>query len=59
MTWSKRMKHPSKLLNVGEEVEAVVSNVNPSDRRISLGLKQLDGQSLGISAREVPGGDRG
>ena len=41
MTWSKRMKHPSKLLTVHEEVEAVVLNVNPSDRRISLGLKQL------------------
>lgn len=41
MTWSKRMKHPSKMLNVQDEVEAVVLNVNPSDRRISLGLKQL------------------
>ncbi len=42
MTWSKRMKHPSKLLNVGQEVEAVVLNVNPGERRISLGLKQLE-----------------
>jgi small subunit ribosomal protein S1 len=42
MTWSKRMKHPSKLVNVGDQVEAVVLNVNPSDRRISLGLKQLE-----------------
>lgn len=41
MTWSKRMKHPSKIVNVGDEVEAVVLNVNPTDRRISLGLKQL------------------
>jgi small subunit ribosomal protein S1 len=41
MTWSKRMKHPSKLLNVNQEVEAVVLNVNPAERRISLGLKQL------------------
>jgi small subunit ribosomal protein S1 len=41
MTWSKRMKHPSKLVNVGDEVEAVVLNVNPTERRISLGLKQL------------------
>jgi small subunit ribosomal protein S1 len=42
MTWSKRMKHPSKLVNIGDQVEAVVLNVNPQERRISLGLKQLE-----------------
>ena len=42
MTWSKRMKHPSKLVNVGDQVSAVVLNVNPTERRISLGLKQLE-----------------
>ncbi len=42
MTWSKRMKHPSKLVNVADQVEAVVLNVNPTERRISLGLKQLE-----------------
>jgi small subunit ribosomal protein S1 len=42
MTWSKRMKHPSKLVSVGDQVEAVVLNVNPGERRISLGLKQLE-----------------
>jgi small subunit ribosomal protein S1 len=42
MTWSKRMKHPSKMLNVNQDVEAVVLNVNPQERRISLGLKQLE-----------------
>ena len=42
MTWSKRMKHPSKIVNVGQEVECVVLNVNPADRRISLGMKQLE-----------------
>ncbi|MDR3724694.1 MAG: 30S ribosomal protein S1 [Terracidiphilus sp.] len=41
MTWSKRLKHPSKLVKPGDEVETVVLNVNPSDRRISLGMKQL------------------
>src|ERR1700677_2610876 len=41
MTWSKRMKHPSKLVNVGDEVECVVLNVNPTERRISLGMRQL------------------
>jgi small subunit ribosomal protein S1 len=42
MTWSKRMKHPSKIVSVGQEVETVVLNVNPQERRISLGLKQLE-----------------
>jgi small subunit ribosomal protein S1 len=41
MTWSKRMKHPSKIVNIGDELETVVLNVNPTERRISLGLKQL------------------
>jgi len=41
MTWSKRMKHPSKLVKPGDEVETVVLSVNPADRRISLGMKQL------------------
>jgi small subunit ribosomal protein S1 len=41
MTWSKRMKHPSKLVNVGDQVECVVLNVNPDERRISLGMRQL------------------
>ncbi len=42
MTWSRRMKHPSKVVHVGDQVEAVVLEVNPRDRRISLGLKQLE-----------------
>ena len=42
MTWSKRMKHPSQIVTVGQEVECVVLNVNPADRRISLGMKQLE-----------------
>jgi small subunit ribosomal protein S1 len=42
MTWSKRVKHPSKLVNVNDQVETVVLNVNPTERRISLGLKQLE-----------------
>ena len=42
MTWSKRMKHPSKIVKPADEVETVVLNVNPAERRISLGLKQLE-----------------
>jgi small subunit ribosomal protein S1 len=41
MTWSKRLKHPSKLLSIGQEVEAVVLDADPNSRRISLGLKQV------------------
>jgi small subunit ribosomal protein S1 len=41
MTWSKRMKHPSKMVKPGDEVETVILAVNPNDRRISLGMKQL------------------
>jgi small subunit ribosomal protein S1 len=41
MTWSKRMKHPSKLVKPGDDVETVILAVNPADRRISLGMKQL------------------
>jgi small subunit ribosomal protein S1 len=41
MTWSKRMKHPTKIAKPSDEVDVVVLAVNPSDRRISLGMKQL------------------
>ena len=41
MTWSKRMKHPSKLVNVNDEVDCVILSVNPTERRISLGMRQL------------------
>src|SRR5437867_5860869 len=40
MSWSKRVKHPSKLLQVGQDVESVVLEVDMDNRRISLGLKQ-------------------
>jgi small subunit ribosomal protein S1 len=42
MTWSRRMKHPSKVVKVGDQVEAVVLEVKPKERRISLGIKQLE-----------------
>ncbi|HSR49793.1 MAG TPA: 30S ribosomal protein S1 [Acidobacteriota bacterium] len=42
MTWNKRIKHPSKLLSVGDEVEAQVLDMNAEDRRISLGMKQTE-----------------
>ncbi len=42
MTWSRRMKHPSKVVKPGDTVESVVLEVNLKERRISLGLKQLE-----------------
>lgn len=40
LTWSKRLKHPSKILAVGDQVAVAVLNVNPAERRISLSLRQ-------------------
>ncbi len=42
MTWSRRMKHPSKVVKAGDQVEAVVLEVKADDRRVSLGIKQLE-----------------
>jgi small subunit ribosomal protein S1 len=42
MTWSRRMKHPSKVVKAGDQVEAVVLEVKVRDRRVSLGIKQLE-----------------
>jgi small subunit ribosomal protein S1 len=41
MSWSKRVKHPSKLVNPGDTVEVEVLGVDPKARRISLGMKQV------------------
>ncbi len=40
MSWTRKINHPSEMLQKGQEVEAVVLEVNPADQRISLGLKQ-------------------
>jgi small subunit ribosomal protein S1 len=40
MTWSKRLKHPSKILNRGDEVEVAVLDVKPAERRLSLSLRE-------------------
>ncbi|MCA3015321.1 MAG: 30S ribosomal protein S1 [Myxococcaceae bacterium] len=42
MTWNKRVKHPSKMLEVGKEVEAVVLDIDPKAKRIALGMKQIE-----------------
>jgi small subunit ribosomal protein S1 len=42
MSWTKRVKHPSKLVEVGKVVEAVVLDIDPKAKRISLGMKQIE-----------------
>jgi len=40
MSWTSDVKHPSKVVNAGDEVEVVVLSINPETRKISLGMKQ-------------------
>src|SRR3984893_3154389 len=40
ISWNKKVVHPSKLVKVGDEVDVVVLDIKPSDRRVSLGIKQ-------------------
>jgi len=42
MSWTKRIKHPSKMVAIGDEVEAVVLDVDERERKISLGMKQIE-----------------
>ena len=58
MSWSKRVKHPSKLLNVGDSVDAMVLGVDPNARRISLGLKQIGSNPWQELADRYPVGSR-
>src|SRR5258708_7354521 len=54
MSWSKRVKHPSKILNVGDSVETMVLGVDPGARRISLGLKQVESNPWHELAEKYP-----
>ncbi|MBM3779983.1 MAG: 30S ribosomal protein S1 [Acidimicrobiia bacterium] len=58
MSWSKRVKHPSKILNVGDTVEAMVLGVDPAARRISLGLKQVESNPWHQLTDKYPVGTR-
>lgn len=42
MSWTKKIKHPSQIVSVGDEVEAIVLNIDSDNKRISLGLKQIE-----------------
>ncbi len=56
MSWTKKIRHPAKLLTIGEELEAVVSDVNVPNRRISLSLKALEENPWDTIAERYPVG---
>ena len=56
MSWTKKIRHPSKILSVGDEVEAVVLSINPESKRISLGMKQLESNPWDVIAQKYPVG---
>jgi small subunit ribosomal protein S1 len=56
MSWSKHVKHPSKIVKVGDEVEVVVLEVKTDQRRISLGLKQTLPDPWEAAAEKYPVG---
>jgi small subunit ribosomal protein S1 len=58
MSWSKRVKHPSKILNVGDPVDAQVLGVDATARRISLGLKQVETNPWHELADKYPVGSK-
>jgi small subunit ribosomal protein S1 len=41
MSWTRKIRHPSKVVSVGEQVDAIVLDIKPDNRRISLGMKQV------------------
>ena len=59
MSWSKKVRKPSDVVNPGDTVEVVVLGVNAPDRRISLGLKQALGDPWADAAQKYPGGHGG
>ncbi len=56
MSWTKRLSHPSEMLNLGDEIEVVVLNVNKERHEISLGLKQTEANPWTIAAQKYPPG---
>ncbi len=54
MSWTKKVRNPSKILSMGEEVDAVVSDVNVANRRISLSLKALEQNPWDTAAERYP-----
>lgn len=58
MTWSKKMKHPSKVVHVGDVIEVMVLDCDPVKRRISLGLKQIEPNPWALIQEKYPVGSK-
>ena len=56
MTWSKKPRHPSKMVSVGDDVEIMVLNIEPETKRISLGMKQLQQNPWDLVTENYPVG---
>jgi small subunit ribosomal protein S1 len=56
MTWSKKPRHPSKLVAVGDEIEVMVLNIETETKRISLGMKQLQPNPWDLVSENYPVG---
>ncbi len=54
MTWNRKIKHPSKIVEVGDSVEAEVLSIDAESRRISLGMKQMEPNPWDIVAEKYP-----
>ena len=54
MSWTKRVKHPNKVLSIGDEVESVVLALDTENRRISLGLKQVEPNPWDVIGEKFP-----
>ncbi|MEW6542844.1 MAG: 30S ribosomal protein S1 [Nitrospirota bacterium] len=58
MSWTHEVRHPSKLVSVGDQVEAAVLNVDPNNRKISLGMKQTAPNPWDMIESKYPPGTR-
>jgi small subunit ribosomal protein S1 len=56
MSWTRKIRHPSQMVTVGEEVEAVVLDLKPDNRRISLGIKQTQENPWEVISQKYPVG---
>ena len=56
MSWTRKVRHPSKVVSVGEEVEAIVLDIKPENRRISLGMKQVVPNPWDVISEKYPVG---
>lgn len=58
LTWSRKLIHPKKILSPGEEVTVTILDINPSHKRISLGLKQVTPHPLELLRQKYSPGAR-